>query len=236
MNGIPSMATSRTVSSRGITSAQAVLAALLWLSLIGCDGQSARDADTLTLKRLAAEQVARKDAAERELLIQECRTGIEVRKAEYRTLIASQKYWEAALTVRVCAEALADPGLRALVSDAEIKSHLRSIDDPKTPARDKIRAIEMLARDYPEKGKQYESRIPNLLAQADRKERADQSAIKKREGVHLGMNQEDVLASSWGKPQYVNRTTFASGTREQWVYDGRNYLYFENGKLTAFQN
>ena len=226
----------RTVSSSGKAPAQMALAAMLSLSLIGCDGQSVREADTAALKKLTAEQATRKEAAERELLQQECRTAIEAKKAEYRVLFSSRKYWDAALAVRVCAEALADPALRAMVSEAEIKSHLQNIDGPKTPPREKARAIEMLVRDYPEKGKQYEPRISELLAQAEKQERAAQAAARKREGVHVGMSQEEVLASSWGKPERVNRTTFASGTHEQWVYGSRSYLYFENGKLTAVQN
>lgn len=59
---------------------------------------------------------------------------------------------------------------------------------------------------------------------------------KKQEGVRIGMSSASVLASSWGRPQSVNRTTTASGTREQWVYGIGNYLYFENGVLTAIQN
>jgi hypothetical protein len=57
-----------------------------------------------------------------------------------------------------------------------------------------------------------------------------------KSGVSLGMTQKEVLASSWGKPKHVNRTISRSGTREQWVYGGHNYLYFENGILTTVQN
>lgn len=57
-----------------------------------------------------------------------------------------------------------------------------------------------------------------------------------KDGVRIGMSGASVLASSWGRPQSVNRTTTASGTREQWVYGAGNYLYFENGVLTAVQN
>ena len=226
----------RTVSLSGKAIAQMALTTVLSLSLIGCDGQSVREADTAALKKLAAEQATRKEAAERELLQRECRTTVEAKRAEYRVLFSSRKYWDAALAVRVCAEALADSALRAMVSEAEIKSHLQNIDDPKIPPRERARAIEMLVRDYPEKGKQYEPRIPELLARAEKQERAAQAAARKREGVHVGMSQEEVLASSWGKPERINRTTFASGTHEQWVYGSRSYLYFENGKLTAVQN
>ena len=226
----------RMLSPLSNASAQMAFSVVLSLLLIGCDDQSVREADTAALRKLASEQTARNEAAERGKLQQECRTTIEAKKAEYRLLYTSRKYWDAALAVRACAGTLADSALQAMLSDAEIKSHLQSIDSPKTPPREKARSIEMLARDYPDKGKPYEPRIPQLLAQADRQELAAKAMATKREGVHLGMSRDDVLASSWGKPERVNRTTIASGTREQWAYGSRSYLYFENGVLTAVQN
>lgn len=59
---------------------------------------------------------------------------------------------------------------------------------------------------------------------------------KGKSGVSIGMTKADVLASSWGKPQRINKTTNAYGTHEQWVYGNGNYLYFENGLLTTIQN
>jgi hypothetical protein len=70
---------------------------------------------------------------------------------------------------------------------------------------------------------------------AERLARAEK-ALKRSQGVHIGMSKEDVLASSWGKPQHVNTTTTARGTREQWVYGLRAYLYFDDGVLSAIQN
>lgn len=55
-------------------------------------------------------------------------------------------------------------------------------------------------------------------------------------GVIVGMSKAEVLASSWGKPQSINTTTTRAGKREQWVYGGNNYLYFEDGVLEAIQN
>ncbi|WP_421954714.1 hypothetical protein [Polaromonas sp.] len=52
----------------------------------------------------------------------------------------------------------------------------------------------------------------------------------------IGMTSEQVRASKWGAPNTVNRTTAAYGTREQWVYRGRGYLYFRNGVLESIQN
>jgi type IV secretory pathway VirB10-like protein len=61
-------------------------------------------------------------------------------------------------------------------------------------------------------------------------------ADARKRGVSIGMTQQEVIESSWGKPQSINRTMSRYGEREQWVYGGRNYLYFENGKLTTIQN
>lgn len=63
-----------------------------------------------------------------------------------------------------------------------------------------------------------------------------EKARKKSEGVRIGMTKQDVLDSSWGRPNHINTTTTAFGTREQWVYDGYNYLYFKDGILTTIQN
>jgi len=52
--------------------------------------------------------------------------------------------------------------------------------------------------------------------------------------VTIGMTKQQVL-SSWGRPSDINRTVWSSGTREQWVYND-SYLYFENGKLTSWQD
>ncbi len=61
-------------------------------------------------------------------------------------------------------------------------------------------------------------------------------ARKKKEGVRIGMTQQDVLDSMWGRPERVNRTISARGVHEQWVYGSGGYLYFEDGILTTVQN
>lgn len=50
----------------------------------------------------------------------------------------------------------------------------------------------------------------------------------------IGMTEDEVLASSWGRPSSRNTTTTKGGIHEQWVYR-RGYLYFDNGILTAIQ-
>ena len=74
------------------------------------------------------------------------------------------------------------------------------------------------------------------LVKSNNKSAASLKTKKKSEGVSIGMSQQDVLDSVWGKPRSVNRTTTAYGVREQWIYGGSNYLYFEDGVLVAMQN
>jgi len=53
--------------------------------------------------------------------------------------------------------------------------------------------------------------------------------------VQLGMTKK-MCELSWGHPIDINRTIVSGLVHEQWVYSYKNYLYFENGKLTAIQN
>ncbi|PQB07330.1 hypothetical protein BST83_09285 [Polaribacter filamentus] len=58
---------------------------------------------------------------------------------------------------------------------------------------------------------------------------------KLKEGHYwIGMNRE-MATISLGSPKDINRTVGSWGVHEQWVYENR-YLYFENGKLTSYQN
>lgn len=68
--------------------------------------------------------------------------------------------------------------------------------------------------------KKYGNSIANLILQGK---------------VRIGMTQE-MCKEAWGQPNNINRTIGDFGAHEQWVYDGGQYLYFEDGKLTAIQN
>lgn len=47
----------------------------------------------------------------------------------------------------------------------------------------------------------------------------------------------DAMArESIGRPDDINRTTTEYGVNEQWVYPDGKYLYFEDGKLTSWQD
>lgn len=73
--------------------------------------------------------------------------------------------------------------------------------------------------------------IPSITPKTE----TQQVLANKSQGVSIGMSSAQVLASNWGKPRKVNRTTTANGVTEQWVYRG-GYLYFSNGVLTGIQN
>lgn len=51
--------------------------------------------------------------------------------------------------------------------------------------------------------------------------------------VKIGMTKE-MCELSWGKPKSINRTIVSGKISEQWVYS-ENYLYFDNGIMTAMQ-
>jgi hypothetical protein len=165
-----------------------------------------------------------------------CQSSVDDKKQQYSELIGKKQYWAAANLIRSCAEHLDSPEFKTMVREAEIASHLGDINDPKTAVRDRARAMQMLARDYPDVGAKYEPQAKRLIEQADKSEQEAEKRRKKSEGVSVGMSKDDVLTSSWGKPQQINTTTTSRGNREQWVYGGRNYLYFENGILVAIQN
>jgi hypothetical protein len=52
--------------------------------------------------------------------------------------------------------------------------------------------------------------------------------------LFVGMTKEQARIS-WGNPIKVNRTVGEYGTREQWIYGGQAYVYFDDDKLSAIQ-
>ena len=49
----------------------------------------------------------------------------------------------------------------------------------------------------------------------------------------VGMTKGEVLLSTWGYPDKKNIYKYEWGTKEQWVYEGYKYIYFENGIVTS---
>lgn len=66
--------------------------------------------------------------------------------------------------------------------------------------------------------------------------REKQRKLASKPDAAIGMTAEQVRnQTSWGEPRYIKTTTTKYGTREQWVYEDYQYLYFDNGKLTTIQ-
>lgn len=126
---------------------------------------------------------------------------------------------------------LQDPALKKLRDGAIVADLVETATREQMQTRIRVQALERLQRDYPAEFAGREA----LLARLEKRRLAEVSAEKRKEGVTLGMTQEEVLASSWGKPRKINRSTYTFGTREQWVYDG-GYLYFRDGILDSIQN
>lgn len=172
----------------------------------------------------------------------ECESNIQTKLSAYAELLASRKPREAADSIKHCASVLGDAELNRKVVAAEIASYTLAINRPQASLRERITSIDEFARVYPEDAKKFDRLRKNLEDQAARaqqqQERADRQrdlARRRSQGVSIGMSQEEVLQSSWGRPEKVNRSVYSFGIHEQWVYGGSNYLYFEDGRLTSIQ-
>jgi hypothetical protein len=61
-----------------------------------------------------------------------------------------------------------------------------------------------------------------------------QAAAGARGALRIGMKAEHVTRS-WGPPTKVNRIVTAGHVREQWVYSGGQYVYLDDGRVSAVQ-
>lgn len=88
-------------------------------------------------------------------------------------------------------------------------------------------------------GNWSEQACPDYRARKEQEATAARKEQQRHQPPKIGMNADQVLQLDfpWGKPDHVNRSTTKRGTREQWVYGGHRYLYFdESGLLTSIQD
>lgn len=86
----------------------------------------------------------------------------------------------------------------------------------------------------------------NILAACDQNPKVkyglsdwEWNKIQNKEYTFLGMSYNGFKLAGHGTPDKINRTTTSYGTHEQWVYrwsSGTDYYYFDNGRLTAWQD
>jgi hypothetical protein len=74
----------------------------------------------------------------------------------------------------------------------------------------------------------HDQKDPQLCKDVAVKHEALVKKMDSLPGVRVGMSKNDVLTkTNWWQPESINVSTSQYGTREQWVYGGGNYLYFE---------
>lgn len=76
-----------------------------------------------------------------------------------------------------------------------------------------------------------EQQLEEESIKATEKKKEDLAAHR----IWIGMSKEEAEISQ-GKPNDINRSVGSWGTHEQWCYPGGVYLYFENGRLTSWQD
>jgi len=111
---------------------------------------------------------AEKDAADDIVEAGVCRSKRSEMVEKFQGLMAARDYWPAVLSLRRCAQLTKDPGLSAMVADAELKSYVKDIENPRVLTADRVRSIEALSRDYPEQGKKYASLLKKLAENGNR--------------------------------------------------------------------
>jgi len=158
--------------------------------------------------------------------------------AEYQAKMAQGEPALAAAAVRPCAYSSKDQELSALALKAEAADHVKTANNKTSNTFNRLLAIERIEESDAALGATFSK----LKAELTRKQAAEALAAKKAiaaqkrsEGVRIGMTAEDVIASSWGKPRSINKSIYSFGVHEQWVYHGRNYLYFKDGILDSVQ-
>lgn len=201
------------------------------------------DEKTKAIVEANQKALALKAEREAENLRDECLSAKKDRENSYQRLMRDKNYFEAAAIIRACALALSDEQLRAMLAKAETQNYIALVTDKKTNAQVRISILDKFVEEYPQEAAGYQRMRPELVEKVIAEKRSEEllaeklkASLRKKEGVIIGMTQSDVIASSWGQPRSINRTTTAIGTSEQWVYGGGNYLYFQNGRLTSIQN
>lgn len=152
----------------------------------------------------------------------------------YRADMAAGLAWRASNHIRYCATQTKDEELLRLTKEAERSDANKTVRNTSATTADRIKAAERLVAWGGPGLDEVVLLQKKLEVQLQREEKAQAKLVaqrKKSEGVRVGMSEEDVLASSWGKPERINRTVNQYGHSEQWVYGSGSYLYFKNGTL-----
>lgn len=97
-------------------------------------------------------------------------------------------------------------------------------------------ASELRMQDLLNESKESSAKYEKIRKEEEEKRLEFERQLAKKPNARIGMTKNQILnQSNWGQPYDINTTIDAYGTFEQWIYDGDQYLYFTNGRLTTIQ-
>jgi hypothetical protein len=209
---------------------------MLVVGLSACEQQASFQPDhSSTVTLVAQPDGSTTTPAEKAALVEDCKSTIGDKTAKYEAEMRDKKYWMASINLRDCADVMHDSGLQKLVADAEVKSYVQDIVSPKSSGFDRVASLEKLIRDYPEQSKKYIKLHDQIVQKANEQDRQYKREHRFDSAPQIGATTDQVMSNGWGYPDHINKTTTASGIKEQWVYGSNKYLYFQDGVLTAIQ-
>lgn len=131
-------------------------------------------------------------------------------------------------------------------SSSEKENILKIINDKNSEVIAKLRALDQLEKiDKPladQLRKPLHDKIDRETKEVEKQSEiaeVDAKKQRKKQGVRTGMSMQDVIDSSWGKPQHITKYQTSDRHTEIWQYGRygeRGSLMFEDGTLTMIQN
>lgn len=121
------------------------------------------------------------------------------------------------------------------------KYRITSELEPEIIDESNLTESQIISYDYSKDGVRYDTilKIQNDKLYEDRGfdltyefERYDLS-FDSIEEPKIGMTSEEVLNSTWGEPEDINKHTYSWGVKEQWCYPDNKYIYLEDGIVTS---
>lgn len=209
----------------------AAIAAALVLS-------SCQDRPSEQRKRDDARAAELHTAQQKQLAVDGCKRHEASLRSKYTEQMAARDFQAAELTLAHCALTLDSQELRTLMHRAWLGRMWATATDRRAQGWERASAARALKAHAPASEpvlSRIEAEAMRQIKTETTKAEAKERARKRQSGVHIGMTADEVLASSWGKPERINQTTTALGTREQWVYGNGNYLYLEGSVLKSIQ-
>jgi ribosomal protein L37E len=159
-----------------------------------------------------------------------------VRTLEYNALIEKKDFSGASEQMAACTTLADQPQYKKMQKAAELAHYEQELAASGGDKARKMNAVRQMLLGGHEVDYLLVSEFRRYEQAEDARIKAVEVKMRKSQGVTIGMTEEEVLASNWGKPKRINTTTRSSGVSAQWVYDGGGYLYFEDGVLRTIQN